>query len=279
MTDAVLSPRRSAPSNAGALIREWRERRRLSQLDLACEAGVSTRHLSFLETGRARPSRDMLLHLAEALKAPLRARNALLLAAGFAPAYAERSLEDPALSGVRRAIELVLKAHEPFPALLVDRGWRMLAANAALPPLLAGVADWLLQPPVNVLRLSLHPDGLGPRIANYGEWRAHILERLENQIEATADPELDALRTELAAYPAPPEEPGEATEGAQAGLGGVAVPLRIRTEAHGVLAFFSTTTVFGTPLDITLAELALETFLPADAHTGEVLRRLAAEPR
>jgi len=279
MTDAVLSPRRSAPSNAGALIREWRERRRLSQLDLACEAGVSTRHLSFLETGRARPSRDMLLHLAEALKAPLRARNALLLAAGFAPAYAERSLEDPALSGVRRAIELVLKAHEPFPALVVDRGWRMLAANGALAPLLAGVADWLLQPPVNVLRLSLHPEGLGPRIANYGEWRAHILERLENQVEATADPELEALRTELAAYPTPQQDAGERPGGAEAELGGVAVPLRIRTEAYGVLAFFSTTTVFGTPLDITLAELALETFLPADARTGEVLRRLAGEPR
>lgn len=272
MTDAVLSPRRSAAPNAGALIREWRERRRLSQLDLACEAGVSTRHLSFLETGRARPSRDMLLHLAETLKAPLRARNALLLAAGFAPAYAERSLDDPALAPVRRSIDLVLAAHEPFPALVVDRRWRMLAANRALAPMLAGVADWLLEPPVNVLRVSLHPEGLGPHIANFGEWRGHILERLASQIEATADPELEALRTELAAYPAPPDaEPADSPE-----FGGVAVPLKMRTETLGTLAFFSTTTVFGTPLDITLSELALETFLPADAHTGEVLRSLAA---
>lgn len=273
MTDPVLSPRRAAAPNPGALIREWRERRRLSQLDLACEAGVSTRHLSFLETGRARPSRDMLLQLAEALKAPLRARNALLLAGGFAPAYAERSLDDPALAPVRRSIDLVLAAHEPFPALVVDKGWRMQAANRAVAPLLAGVADWLLEPPVNVLRLSLHPDGLGPRIANFGEWRGHILERLASQTEATADPELEGLRGELAAYPVPPgAAPVEDHE-----FGGVAVPLRLRTQALGMLAFVSTTTVFGAPLDITLSELALETFLPADAHTGEVLRSLAAQ--
>lgn len=270
MSDIALSPRRTQ-ANAGALIREWRERRRLSQLDLACEAGVSTRHLSFLETGRARPSRDMLLHLAETLKAPLRARNALLLAAGFAPAYAERRLDDPALAGVRRSIELVLTGHEPFPALVVDKGWRMLAANRAVAPLLAGAAPHLLEPPVNVLRLSLHPEGLGPRIANFTEWRGHILERLKSQIEATADAELQALMEELSAYPVPAG--GEAsTMGGE--LGGVAVPLQIRSEALGLLSFFSTTTVFGTPLDITLSELALETFLPADARTAEALRSL-----
>ena len=273
MTDAILSPRRAAPPQAGALIREWRERRRLSQLDLACEAGVSTRHLSFLETGRARPSRDMLLHLAEALKAPLRARNALLLAAGFAPAYRERSLDDPELAGVREAIDRVLTGHEPFPALIVDRGWRMLAANRAVAPLLAGVAPALLEPPVNVLRLSLHPDGLGPRIANFAQWRAHVLERLASQVEATADAELRALAEELAAYPAPANEDAAAA----LDLGGVAVPLQLRMQDLGELSFFSTTTVFGTPLDITLSELALETFLPADAHTAETLRRLAAE--
>jgi transcriptional regulator with XRE-family HTH domain len=255
----------------GALLREWRERRRLSQLDLSCDAGISSRHLSFLETGRARPSREMLLHLAEELKVPLRARNALLLAAGFAPAYAERSLDDPALAGARRSIDRVLQAHEPFPALVVDRGWRMVAANRALAPLLAGVAAELLQPPVNVLRVSLHPQGLGPRIANFAEWRAHILERLKSQAEATADPELKDLMTELAGYPAPAEAASHATED----YGGVAVPLQVRTEALGLLSFFSTTTVFGTPLDITLSELALETFLPADAHTAEALRRLA----
>jgi transcriptional regulator with XRE-family HTH domain len=274
MTETLL-PRRGGAAPAapvGAMIREWRERRRLSQLDLACEAGVSTRHLSFLETGRARPSRDMLLHLAEELNVPLRARNALLLAAGFAPAYAERSLDDPALAGVRRAIDVVLTGHEPFPALVVDRGWRMLAANRAVAPLLAGIAPHLLEPPVNVLRLSLHPEGLGPRIANFGEWRAHILERLQSQVQATADPGLVALHDELAAYPAPAADAGpDADVGA---FGGVAVPLQIRTRTLGLLSFFSTTTVFGTPLDVTLSELALETFLPADARTAEVLKTL-----
>jgi transcriptional regulator with XRE-family HTH domain len=265
------SPHRPPP--VGALLREWRERRRLSQLDLSCDAGISTRHLSFLETGRARPSREMLLHLAQELQVPLRARNALLLAAGFAPAYAERSLDDPALAGVRRTIERVLQAHEPFPALVVDKGWRMVAANRALAPMLEGVAPQLLEPPVNVLRVSLHPQGLGPRVANFAEWRAHILERLKSQAEATADPELAALMDELAGYPAPAEAAPQALED----YGGVAVPLQVRTEALGLLSFFSTTTVFGTPLDITLAELALETFLPADAHTAEALRRLSEE--
>jgi transcriptional regulator with XRE-family HTH domain len=264
-------PQSNRPQAVGALLREWRERRRLSQLDLSCDAGISTRHLSFLETGRAQPSREMLLHLAEELKVPLRARNAMLLAAGFAPAYAERSLDDPALEGVRRTIERVLEAHEPFPALVVDRGWRMLAANRALTPLMEGVAPELLQPPVNVLRVSLHPDGLGPRIVNFGEWRGHILERLKSQVEATADPELRALMDELAGYPPPAKAAPYAVED----YGGVAVPMQLRTEALGLLSFFSTTTVFGTPLDITLSELALETFLPADAHTAEALRKAA----
>ncbi|MFC3067723.1 helix-turn-helix domain-containing protein [Phenylobacterium soli] len=277
MSTLAASPRSPTPGvgpgpTVGALIREWRERRRLSQLDLSCDAGISTRHLSFIETGRARPSREMVLRLAEELNAPLRARNALLLAAGFAPAFAERSLDDPALAGVRRSIDLVLAGHEPFPALVVDRGWRMLAANRALGPLLAGVAPFLLEPPVNVLRVSLHPEGLGPRIANFAEWRAHILERLKSQIEATADAELQVLLEELAAYPAPPEQTA-ADPGAD--YGGLAVPLQLRTPDAGVLSFFSTTTVFGTPLDVTLSELALETFLPADAHTAQALRRLA----
>jgi len=271
-TLAATRPARPAPPPVGALLKEWRERRRLSQLDLSCDAGISTRHLSFLETGRARPSREMLLHLAEELKVPLRARNALLLAAGFAPAYAERSLDDPELVGVRRAIDLVLAGHEPFPALVVDRGWRMLASNRALAPMLAGVAPWLLEPPVNVLRVSLHPEGLGPRIVNFGEWRTHILDRLRSQLEATADAELQALMAELASYPAPPEA---ATT--HASLGGVAVPLQVATETLGVLSFFSTTTLFGTPLDVTLSELALETFLPADAHTARVLQDLAGK--
>jgi hypothetical protein len=205
---------------------------------------------------------------------PLRARNALLLAAGFAPAYAERSLDDPALAGVRRTIERVLEAHEPFPALIIDRGWRMLAANRALAPLLAGVAPELLEPPVNVLRVSLHPQGLAPRIVNFIEWRTHILERLKSQAEATADPELAALMDELAGYPVP--DGAAPAPAAGEDFGGVAVPLLVRTETAGLLSFFTTTTVFGTPLDITLSELALETLLPADAATAEVLRGLAA---
>ena len=272
MSPLAPQPRKPEMPPVGALIREWRERRRLSQLDLSCDTGISTRHLSFLETGRARPSREMLGRLAEELNVPLRARNTLMLAAGFAPIYAERSLDDPALSGVRRSIELVLAAHEPFPALVVDRGWRMLAANRALAPLLAGVSPALLEPPVNVLRLSLHPEGLGPRIANFAEWRAHILERLKSQAEATADAELAALMAELAAYPTPPDSGPAPSED----FGGVAVPLQVRTQTMGLMSFFSTTTVFGTPLDITLSELALETFLPADAHTAEALRTLAA---
>lgn len=274
MTNATLAPRRpSATPPVGSLLKEWRERRRLSQLDLSCETGISTRHLSFVETGRARPSREMLLRLAEELRVPLRARNALLLAAGFAPAYPQRSLDDPELADVRRSIDLVLAAHEPFPALVVDRGWRLLAANRAVPPLLEGVAPWLLEPPANVLRLSLHPAGMGPRIVNFAEWRGHILERLASQLEATGDPDLRALIDELAAYPAPQ---GHEAGGRPAFSDGIAVPLRITTQSHGVLAFFSTTTLFGTPLDVTLSELALETFLPAEPHTAAALRELAA---
>jgi transcriptional regulator with XRE-family HTH domain len=253
----------------GSLLREWRERRRLSQLSLALDAGVSTRHLSFVETGRARPSRDMVLHLAEELNVPLRARNALLLSAGYAPAFAERGLDDPALAGARRAVELILAGHEPYPALAVDRGWTIVAANSAVAPLLVGVDPGLMEGAVNVLRLSLHPGGLAPRIVNLAEWRAHLLERLRAQIEATADPQLIALDAELRGYP------GEAAVEADSGYGGVAVPLRIRTSA-GVLSFISTTTVFGTPRDVTLSELALETFFPADAATAEVFGRPAA---
>ena len=250
----------------GNLLRDWRLRRRLSQLDLALEANISTRHLSFLETGRARPSREMVLRLADQLAIPLRERNVLLNAAGFAPVFAERPLDDPALARARQAVELVLAAHEPFPALAVDRHWTLVAANAAIPPLLAGAAAALLAPPVNVLRLSLHPDGLAPRIANLAEWRGHLLERLRRQIELTGDPVLAALLGELAAYPAPPAGPRAARD-----HGGVIVPLELLTPG-GRLAFFGTTTIFGTPLDVTLAELALECFFPADAATAAALR-------
>lgn len=255
----------------GQLLREWRQRRRLSQLDLAADAAISTRHLSFVETGRAAPSRAMLLKLAEQLQVPLRERNVWLTAAGYAPMYAERALmSDPALGAARAAVQAVLKGHEPYPALAVDRHWNMLAHNRMVALLLdERIAPFLKQPPVNVLRLSLHPEGLAPRILNLGEWHAHLLERLHHQVALTADPVLAGLAEELRGYPAPPL--AEPTDGHA-----VAVPLRLQTAA-GTLSFISTTTVFGTPIDITLAELALETFFPADEATAETLRRLHHE--
>lgn len=258
----------------GIMLREWRRRRRLSQLDLALEADISSRHLSFLETGRSQPSRDMLLHLAERLEVPLRGRNALLVAAGFAPVFRETPLADPSFGAAREAVELVLKGHEPFPALAVDRHWTLVAANRAVPLLLAGLDASMLQPPVNVLRLSLHPQGLAPRIVNFDAWRAHVLARLRRQIEATADAGLAALHEELSAYPAPPADVHDALPFAD--YAGVAIPLQLSTEA-GVLSFISTTTVFGTPVDITLSELALETFFPADAATSAALNRILRE--
>ncbi len=250
----------------GDQIKQWRQRRRLSQMDLALEAEISTRHLSFIETGRARPSREMVLLLAEHLEVPLRERNAMLLGAGHAPVYAERALDDPGLAAARRAIDLVLKGHEPFPALAIDRHWHMVAANRAVAPLLEGVAPHLLEGAVNVLRLSLHPDGLAPRIRNLGEWRAHLLERLRRQAWLTSDPALSALLDELWSYPCA-EGAGE-----QGVVDTVAVPLRLAT-SEGELRFLSTTTVFGTPRDVTLDELAIEAFFPADEETMERLVR------
>jgi transcriptional regulator with XRE-family HTH domain len=255
----------------GEQLREWRQRRRMSQLDLACEADISTRHLSFLETGRSAPSREMLLRLVERLDVPLRERNALLLAGGFAPMFRERRLDDPEFEAARRAIELVLKGHGPYPALAVDRHWQLAMMNDAVPMLLEGVAPALLQPPVNVLRLSLHPQGLAPRIVNLAQWRGHLLARLHSEIVASADAQLEALMRELCAYPMPPEQgPTAPVE-----IAGVAVPFQLRT-AEGVLSFIGTTTVFGTPVDITLSELAMETFFPADEATGAALQRAAA---
>jgi transcriptional regulator with XRE-family HTH domain len=244
----------------------WRQRRHLSQLELACEADISARHVSFLETGRSLPSREMLLRLAERLAIPLRERNPLLLSAGFAPVYSERKLDDPALEQAKKAIELVIRGHEPYPALAIDRHWSLVAANSVVYPLLTGVAPRLLEPPINVLRLSLHPEGLAPRVENSGEWRSHLLSRLRHQIDTTADPVLVELLAELEAYPVS----GCAHHGHLDDYGGVLVPLRLRTD-QGVLSFFSTTTVFGTPLDITLAELAIESMFPADPHTAELL--------
>ena len=256
------------PSTVGDLLREWRRRRGLSQFDLAEEAEISTRHLSFVETGRSSASRDVLLRLAEHLDMPLRARNHLLNAGGFSAPCPERRFDDPALDVARRTVEAVLAAHAPFPALAVDRHWTLLASNSAVAPLLAGVAESLLAPPINVLRLSLHPEGLAPRIDNLGEWRGHLLARLRQQIDRSGDVRLTALHAELAAYPS------RASVARPADLAGIAVPLRLRvTGTREVLSLISMTMVFGTPVDVTLSELALECFFPADEPTRAALQR------
>jgi transcriptional regulator with XRE-family HTH domain len=256
-------------ASVGDLVRRWRRQRGLSQLHLAVEAEVSQKHLSFIESGRAAPSRDMVLQLAEHLDVPLRERNAMLLAAGFAPIFRDRPLTDPALARAMATIERLLKAHEPYPALTVDRHWTLVSANDAVPSLLAGVDPELMKPPVNVLRISLHPRGMAPLIVNLAEWRAHLLERLRRQIRITGDPKLDALLRELTAYPGrPARTAGHAPSSA---ADDVAVPLKLRTHDDGVLTFLSTITVFGTPVEITLSELSLEAFYPANPETAAAL--------
>ncbi|MER7080817.1 helix-turn-helix domain-containing protein [Saccharopolyspora kobensis] len=251
----------------GALLREWRERRRLSQLQLSLDADISARHLSFVETGRSKPTKEMILRLSEQLDVPLRERNGLLLAGGYAPAYPAGSLDAPELAAVLAALRQVLAGHEPNPALVVDRHWQLIDGNDSAGLFLEGAAPDLLEPPVNVLRLSLHPAGLAPSIVNLGEWRAHVLSRLHRQATATADPVLRDLHAELRDYPCDQPVPEVELPGA----GDVVVPLRFR---HGgaELSFFSTTTVFGTPLDVTVAELAIESFFPADRSTMDHLR-------
>jgi transcriptional regulator with XRE-family HTH domain len=260
-----------ASSPVGELIRQWRARRRMSQIDLAGEAEISQRHLSFIESGRARPSRDMVLNLSERLELPLRQRNSLLRAAGFAPSFEERRLDDPSLAPAMDAVRRVLAGHEPNPALAVDRHWNLVMANAALDPFLKDIAEpALLKPPVNVLRLSLHPKGLAPCIVNLAEWRAHLLERLRRLIDSTVDPELEALEAELLDYPSGVSRTRPVHDAGSA----IVHPMRI--EAGGtVLSLISTITVFGTPLDVTLSELAIESFFPADEATRLALQRMA----
>ena len=253
--------------HAGDLLREWRQRRRLSQLDLAIAADVSARHLSFVETGRSKPTSEMILHLAEHLDVPLRDRNALLLAGGYAPAYPERSLAEPDLQAVQAALKRVLAGHEPYPAVVVNRWWELVDANPAIAIFTSAVDPGLLQPPVNVLRLSLHPAGLAPRIVNLPEWRAHLLARLHRQAQATGDPRLAGLHDELTAYPGGQNQPPKPAD--------VVVPLRYRSEDEE-LSFISLTTILGTPMDVTVEELAIESFYPADETTAAALSRRPA---
>ena len=274
-TPAVPQRRNQATSNNSAFgksLRAWRQRRGLSQLELAGAAEISTRHLSFVETGRTNPSREMVLRLISKLAVPLRERNTLLVAAGYAPMYSESRLEDSALGAARKTIELILKGHEPFPALAIDRHWNMVAANRMVPHLLAGVDASLLQAPVNVLRLTLHPLGLAARIVNLMQWRSHLFDRLQQQIAVTADPRLISLLTELKSLPAPVSDAQE--DNVQGAHVGFAVPLKFRSRL-GVLSFISTTTVFGSPVDVTLQELALETFFPLDDFTMQALLKRA----
>jgi transcriptional regulator with XRE-family HTH domain len=253
-------------TRVGTLLRDWRQRRRLSQLDLALEAGVSTRHLSFVETGRSRPSSDMVLHLAAQLEVPLRERNQLLLAAGYAPQYASRSLDDPELAPIRDALGRVLTGHEPYPAIAVDRAWNLVMSNSALGPLLEGVAPELLVPPVNCMRLALHPDGLAPRILNLADWRGHLLHRLARESQLTGDAEVADLYEEMLGYP------GVVSEHAPE-ANAIMVELHLAASDGGEpLRFFSTITVFGTAADITVSELSVEAFFPADPETAERLR-------
>jgi transcriptional regulator with XRE-family HTH domain len=262
----------TTPHHAGDHIRVWRQRRRMSQLELALEAEISTRHLSFVETGRAAPSRRMILTLAERLEIPMRERNVLLVAGGFAPQFPERDFASTELRGAREVIDLVLKGHLPYPAFAIDRRWNILASNRSLPRIYEGVAEELITPPVNALRLTLHPKGMAPRVINLGEWRAHVLARLRAQIAVTADDGLAELYAELKSYGDEDDDEPPAGDGRTGPL----IPFRLATDL-GPLSFLTTTMVFDTPLDVTLSELIVECFFPADAETTERVRTMSAD--
>jgi transcriptional regulator with XRE-family HTH domain len=250
---------------AGPLLREWRRRRNLSQLELALGSAVSTRHLSFIETGRAKPSREMVLHLADRLDVPLRERNRLLLAAGYAPVFPEHELDDDALAPVRGALERFLSAHEPYPAIVVDRRWDIVLGNHAAAALTAGVAQHVLQPRPNAYRIALHPEGMAPRIVNFGEWSGHLLHRLRRQAALSGDPQLASLYDELAGYPR------VNADFAEVGGDEIVLPLQLR-DGGRTLSFFTTVSTFGTAVDVTLSELTVEAFYPADEQTQQALR-------
>ncbi len=254
----------------GRLLRQWRERRRLSQLELSARAEISTRHLSFVETGRARPTPEMILKLSDHLQVPLRERNQLLLAGGYAPAYPQHGLDAPELASVRDALRLVLTGHEPYPALVINRWWELLDANAAVGLIIEGCAPHLLEPPVNVLRLSLHPDGMAPRITNLAQWRGHLLEQLHRRVEATGDSKLTDLHEELRAYPGALDTSAPTNPDS---LSSIVLPLRLH-HSSGELSFFSITAAVGTAADVTVEELMIESFYPADLETTQRLRAL-----
>ena len=263
----------------GDLLRTWRARRRWTQMEFAAHADISTKHLSFLETGRARPSRDMVLRLSELLDIPLRQRNALLIAAGFAPLFPERSLDDPALALARQAIDAILKGHEPYPAIAIDRHWSLIAANKAVSLLMSDIDATLLTEPINVFRISLHPKGLATRIANFIQWRAHALARLRHEVEVSADDTLAELYREVSDYPVPERDASGVTRDTVYDPAheyeSMVVPLNFITP-QGTLSFFATTTMFGTPVDITLSEIAIEAMYPANEATAAALRALAS---
>jgi transcriptional regulator with XRE-family HTH domain len=273
MTMAASEASASAPvdKGIGPLLRAWRERRRVSQLELALRADSSARHISFIETGRSRPSEEMVLRLAEHLDVPVRERNSLLLAAGYAPRYPETPLDDPALDALRDGMERLIRGYEPYPALVVDAGYTVVTANRGIAMLLEGVPDRLLTPAPNAMRLTLHPQGLAPRIRNLREWRGHLLAQMERQIALHRSDQLRALYDEVTAYPVlgdgADEEPAEPVPY-------FALPLRIE---HGgrILSFVSSISTFNTPMDVTVAELAIETFLPADPATAKYLHTVA----
>jgi len=257
---------------AGPLLREWRERRRLTQLELALEAGVSTRHLSFVETGRSHPGREMLLRLLEGLNLPFREQNRVLLAAGHAPAFPERSLDDPELAPVREALDVILRGHEPYPAVAVDRAWNLVAANSVMLALaeFVEIDPELLEPPINVMRVGLHPRGLAPLMVNLGDWHAHWLDRLGRQLAATGDEQLAALIEEVASYPVPDPERDPAS-----GIWGDEMlgPVKVHSPEGGELSFFGMFATFDTPFEVTSSELAIELLFPADRTTAEMLTR------
>ncbi|WP_405989747.1 helix-turn-helix domain-containing protein [Streptomyces sp. NBC_00986] len=268
-TDAAAAA--PAGRGVGPLLRAWRERRRVSQLELALRADSSARHISFIETGRSRPSEEMVLRLAEHLDVPVRERNSLLLAAGYAPHYPETPLDDPALEALREGLERLIQGYEPYPALVVDATYTVVAANRGITMFLDGVPESLLQPPLNAMRLTLHPQGMAPRIRNLGEWRGHLLAQMERQIALHRSEPLRALYEEVAAYPAP----GTADVGAERPppVPHFALPMRIEHDGR-VLSFVSSIATFNTPMDVTVSELAIETFLPADPATAKYLHAL-----